>query len=74
LPKRRGQFKGEKRRKELSRLQKQDEKRKRRFGTVVAPEQEADPGVPGQEADPGVPGQEADSGATEEKNQEKETQ
>jgi hypothetical protein len=32
LPKRRGQFKGEKRRKELLRLQKQEEKRKRRFG------------------------------------------
>jgi hypothetical protein len=65
LPKRRGQFKGEKRRKELLRLQKQEEKRKRRFGTGVQPEQEADPGVPEQEADPGV---------TEEKNQEKETQ
>ena len=65
MPKRRGQFKGEKRRKELLRLQKQDEKRKRRFGTAVQPEQEADPGVPGQEAAPG---------ATEEKNQEKETQ
>jgi hypothetical protein len=32
LPKRRGQFRGEKRRKELNRLQKQEEKRKRRFG------------------------------------------
>jgi hypothetical protein len=31
LPRRRGQFKGEKRRKELLRLQKQEEKRKRRF-------------------------------------------
>ena len=32
MPKRRGQFRGEKRRKELVRLQKQEEKRKRRFG------------------------------------------
>ncbi len=32
MPKRRGQFKGEKRRKELVRLQRQEEKRQRRFG------------------------------------------
>ena len=37
MPKRRG-FKGEKRRKELVRLQKQEEKRQRRFGTL--PEKE----------------------------------
>lgn len=34
MPKRRGQFKGEKRRKELNRLQKQQEKRQRRFGQI----------------------------------------
>jgi hypothetical protein len=51
LPKRRGQFKGEKRRKELNRLQKQQEKRQRRFGQTEkepdAPETEA--GAPGTE-------------------------
>ena len=40
MPKRRGQFRGEKRRKELNRLQKQQEKRQRRFGTQ--PEKEPD--------------------------------
>ncbi len=47
MPKRRGQFKGEKRRKELLRLQKQEEKRKRRFGLADAQtEQEAAPETP----------------------------
>jgi hypothetical protein len=41
LPKRRG-FKGEKRRKELARLQKQQEKRSRRFGTQT----DQEPGTP----------------------------
>jgi hypothetical protein len=43
LPRRRGQFKGEKRRKELLRLQKQEEKRKRRFGGL--PDKEPEAGV-----------------------------
>jgi hypothetical protein len=43
LPRRRGQFKGEKRRKELNRLQKQEEKRQRRFGNV---QPEKEPGAP----------------------------
>ena len=47
LPKRRGQFKGEKRRKELLRLQKQEEKRKRRFGGLPDKEPETDVTNPG---------------------------
>ncbi|HVN24515.1 MAG TPA: hypothetical protein VMT71_11130 [Syntrophorhabdales bacterium] len=42
MAKHRGQFKGEKRRKELVRLQKQEEKRQRRFG--IKPQNE--PGSP----------------------------
>ncbi len=42
MPKRRGQFKGEKRRKELLRLQKQEEKRKRRFSGHSDKEPETD--------------------------------
>ncbi len=55
MPKRRGQFKGEKRRKELVRLQKQEEKRQRRFGSKA----EAEPGAAETEA--GTEGQEQSS-------------
>jgi hypothetical protein len=47
LPKRRGQFRGEKRRKELVRLQKQEEKRKRRFGIQT----EQEPATPATDAE-----------------------